>query len=269
MKFKTKGGVIKREDLYYAEDLEIARKFAKKVYKELGNLIQALILFGSVTQKRDSKRRDIDILIVVDDVRIRLTKEVVETYRIIVAKVIGEVEKERLHVQSMRLSSFWEYVRVGDPIAINILRDGIALIDTGFFDPLQALLDRGRIRPSREAIWTYFAMAPASLSRAEQHILTGMVDLYWAAIDSAHAALMSLGEVPTAPSKVADILEEKMVKPRFVERKYANIMRELYKMSKKIIHREVKSYSGKDYDKYKKMAIDFMNRMRRFIEKRK
>ena len=169
----------------------------------------------------------------------------------------------------MKLSSFWEYVRAGDPVEINILRDGIALIDTGFFDPLQALLDEGRIRPSREAIWNYFTLSYASESRAKQHLLTAIVDFYWAAIDSAHAALMSIGEVPSTPSHVADILEEKMVKKGLIEKRYADIMRQLYLTSKSILNRDKKDYTGVDYDKYKKLSQQFVNRMKTFIEKRK
>ena len=251
------------------EDMKLARIFAKKVYDEMGSLVQALILFGSVTRKHITKTNDIDILIVIDDVHIRLTPDVIETYRIIISKIIADTDPKRLHIQSMKLSSFWEYVRAGDPVAINILRDGIALIDTGFFDPLQALLDNGRIRPSREAIWNYFTLSYASESRAKQHLLTAIVDCYWAAIDSAHAALMSIGEVPSTPSHVADILEEKMVKKGLIEKRYADIMRQLYLTSKSILNRDKKDYTGVDYDKYKKLSQQFVNRMKTFIEKRK
>jgi len=80
----------------------------------------------------------------------------------------------------MTLSSFWEYVRAGDPVVINILRDGLALVDSGFFDPLQALLFRGRIRPSQEAINNYYARAPTTLNNSMWHVLQATVDLYWA-----------------------------------------------------------------------------------------
>ncbi len=269
MQFRVKRRIQDFTKNYNEEELRIARIFAKKVYDEIGTLVQALILFGSSARTQVIKSRDIDVLILVDDVHIELTPEVVETYRIIIAKIIGDTDQERLHVQSMKLSTFWEYVRAGDPVAINILRDGVALIDTGFFDPLQALLDEGRIRPSKESIWNYYSLAAASQSRAEQHILTAIIDLYWAAIDAAHAALMILGEVPPTPSHVADVIEEKMVEPRIIEKKYANIMRELYLVSKKIIGREVRQYSGKDYDRFKVMADDFVNRMKIYIEKRK
>ena len=127
------------EHKYNPADLKIARKFANKVYKELGDFVVALTMFGSTARGERHKHGDIDILVIIDDIHVRLNREIVETYRIIIAKAAADVDSKRLHVQTMAWSSFWEYVRVGDPVAINVLRDSIALIDIGFFDPLQIL----------------------------------------------------------------------------------------------------------------------------------
>ena len=140
MKFEVKRRENKLEDKYTKLDRDIARKFAKIVNSELGDLISVLVLFGSTARGRSKKSSDIDILIVIDDVHITMNKALVETYRIIIQKAVAKVNPDRLHVQTLPLTSFWEYVRAGDPVAVNILRDGIALIDKGFFDPLQILL---------------------------------------------------------------------------------------------------------------------------------
>ncbi len=255
-------------DKYLQHDINIARKFAKLMYKEFGTFIKAIVLFGSSVKTPGAKYRDLDVLIVLDDVTVLFSKELIETYRIITQKCIAAVDPQRLHIQSMKFTQFWEYVRAGDPVAINILRSGLALVDTGFFDPLQALLDQGRIRPSEEAIYTYFTMAPASLHRSRQHLLTATIDLYWAAIDAAHAALMKLGEIPPSPDHVADLLERRLVGERHINRKYADVMRKLYKLSKKITHREIKSISGAEYEKYRKLAETFVSGMKKFIEKK-
>lgn len=266
MRFDIKKNEQRNISRYLPDDIETARKFAKIMYKEFGNFISALVMFGSSTTGLKGPKGDLDILVVLDDVRIKFSRELVETYRIITEKAVSEVDPKRLHIQSMRLTQFWEYIRSGDPVAINILRSGLALVDTGFFDPLQVLLEEGRIRPSNEAVWTYFTMAPASMQRAEQHILTAMVDLYWAAIDAAHAALMALGEIPPTPAHIADMLEEKLVANYHVKRKCGKIMRDLYSIFKGIIHRDIKSISGKDYEKYKKLTQEFIEDMRRYIE---
>ena len=249
------------------KDYNIALAFAKKVYKEFGTFISAIVLFGSVAERKE-KRYDVDLLIVVDDVKVKLHPEILEAYRVIVEKAILDISP-RIHVQTMKYSSFWEYVRAGDPVAVNILRSGIALVDTGFFDPLQALLDNGRIRPSIEAIETYFTMSYASLFRSRDHLLAGAFDLYWAAIDAAHSALMSIGEIPPSPEHVADMIKEKLVKGRKLDGKYANIMQELYLISKKITHREIKYLNGKEYDKLRDRTEDFVKRMKKFIEEKR
>lgn len=270
MEFK----IEKRErnaDIHYPKDeYDTAREFASRLYKEFGPFVKALILFGSATKnKKLAREADIDILVVIDDVSVNLTRELVQTYRIITEKIITNMKDgRRLHVQSMRFTSYWEYIKAGDPVAINILRYGLALIDTGIFDPMQSLLDNGRIRPTREAVYTYFTMAPEAVSRSKDHILSAMIDLYWASVDSAHAALMCLGEIPPSPEHVADMIEQSMVKKGFIKKKYAKIMRENYTVFKQIVHRNIREVEGRDYDEYKKKTIEFVNEMRKFIEKR-
>ena len=266
MKFPIKKRVNKNISNFLNEDLDIARSFAKAMHQEFGTFISCMVLFGSATKNVVNPKRDIDILIVLDDTRVQFTQELVQTYRIILEKMIAKTDPKRLHIQSMKLTSFWEYARAGDPVAINILRSGVALIDTNIFDPLQALLDQGRIRPTKESIWTYYTLAPASLQRSKQHLLTAAVDLYWSAIDSAHAALMSVGEIPPSPDHVADLLQEKLSSPHHISRSSINTMRELYKLFKGIVHRDIKSISGKDYDKYRVKAEAFVKEMKSFIE---
>lgn len=249
------------------DSYDVARKFSKIVYKEFGDFIKAIVLFGSVA-KKSKNPHDIDILIIIDDVKFKLSQEIVETYRIIVEKAVAETDRERLHIQSMKFSNFWEYMRAGDPVAINILRYGIALIDTGFIDPLQMLLDQGRIRPSKEAIYTYFTMAPASLGRANNHLLQATVDLYWAVIDASHAALMKYGEIPPSPDHVAEMMEKTLIPKKIITQKSVNSMRTMYKVFKGVVNREISDIPASDYDKYKKMSENFVKEIKKYIDKK-
>src|SRR3989338_5571266 len=224
------------------KDLEVARKF-----------VSGIILFGSVTDFNRDKKGDIDLLIIIDYVHIVLAPEIMETYKIIVEKAIVDTSS-KIHVQTMKLTSFWEHVRAGDPVAINILRSGVALIDTGFFDPLQLLLMQGRIRPSRESIYTYYNMSFASFKNSGKHLLKAMVDLYWSAIDATHAAYM---------------LRQKIVKNKYLHPKYAVLMHDLYFISKRILKDEIVEISGAEYDKYRQRTEEYLGIIKKFIEKRK
>ena len=256
---------------YEKDELKLAYDFSKKIYDEMGGFIKAIVLFGSVarvdTERPGEKIGDIDILVVVDDVTLVPGPDLVEAYRVIVEKIIGQVSP-KLHITTLKLTSFWEYVRAGDPVAVNILRDGVALLDTGFFDPLQALLIRGKIRPSQESIYTYFSRAPRTLNNSRWHVLQACVDLYWAVIDSAHASLMKLGEVPPSPEHVADLLDERMVKPKLLDKKYADTMRTFYRLQKMIVHREIREVNGAEYERYFQEAHEFVSAMEEYLNRK-
>jgi uncharacterized protein (UPF0332 family)/predicted nucleotidyltransferase len=252
---------------YNKEELQIAYEFARRMHKEFGEFLKAIALFGSTAKHTGSAMGDIDILVVVDDVTVIPTPELVEAYRIIVEKMVSDVST-RLHVTSIKLTTFWEYIRAGDPIGMNILRDGVALLDTGFFDPLRALLLRGRIRPSEEAVWTYFARAPRTLHNAKWHILQSVIDMYWAVIDAAHAALMVLGETPPSPEHVTQLLQDKLVKPGLLPAKDATIVNRFYILQKRIMHKELREIKGSQVDILFKEAQEFVDRIDKIINKR-
>ncbi|MEM4637518.1 MAG: nucleotidyltransferase domain-containing protein [Candidatus Woesearchaeota archaeon] len=281
MEFKINKKIsLTNESKYEQHEIDIVIEFAKECRKEFKDLIRAIILFGSTARKKieeqkiDNKKltpnqkiNDIDVLIIVDDVRIEFSPELVQTYRIILEKIVAKISK-KLHVTSLRFTNFWEYIRAGDPIAINILRDGIPIIDSGFFEPLQILLYQGRIRPSPESIQNYLSLAPQTLQNSKQHILQATLDLYWAVIDAAHAALMSINEIPPSPAHVADMLEEKLVKKGLLHKKHAYTMRNFYALGKSIMHGELLHVSGDQYDVYYKEAYSFVMDMKSFIEKK-
>ncbi|PIY60590.1 hypothetical protein COY95_01010, partial [Candidatus Woesearchaeota archaeon CG_4_10_14_0_8_um_filter_47_5] len=246
MEEKIQKRSFKDSSLYSKDDISVATEFTKKALKEFGSLVKAAVLFGSVARE-DKVHGDIDVLFIVDDVTIVITPSVAEAYRVIVANLIKETS-ERLHVTTIKLSSFWEYVRAGDPIGINMLREGIPLLDSGFFEPLKMLLAQGRIRPSPESVWSYFSRAPRSMGSSKWHVNQGVIDLYWAVIDSAHAALMKLGQTPPSPEHVADLLNECMVKEGHLDAKYVETMRKFYTLSRNILHGELKEVSGVQYD---------------------
>ena len=269
MDFPVENRKISHLQKYQKEDMDVVYSFSKEVKKELGTLLKGIILFGSTARHIDTNKKshDIDILLIIDDVTIQLTPELIQTYRIIVEKVIIRTSK-KLHITSLRLTNFWEYIRAGDPIAINMLRDGVAILDTGFFEPLQILLSQGRIRPSAESIQNYLMMAPQTLQNSRGHIIQAVLDLYWAVIDGAHAALMYVGEVPPSPAHVADMMDEKLVKPGLLDKKHLHTMRMFYNLGKSIMHGQVNDMSGDQYEAYYREAYDFVMAIKKFINKK-
>ena len=199
---------------------DIAYRFSTELYKKFPGVIKSVVLFGSVAKKTIDRESDVDILVVFDDTSLEPRRNFIDWYNIEISKIIQRVDS-KLHVNTVTLSTFWENVKTGEPVAINVLRYGVALIDTGFFEPLQIMLRQGRIRPTPESVWNYFVRAPESIHNANWHILKALSDLYWAVIDSAHAVLMNVGEIPPAPEKVGEILKEKFCNKGLLEKKYS------------------------------------------------
>lgn len=250
---------------YNREDIDAAYRFANELYKELGSMLRAVVIFGSTARHTQQRSSDLDILVILDDILMSMTPEVLEAYRIIVQRIIVRVST-KIHVTTLRFTAFWDYVRNGDPVSVNILRDGVAVIDSGFFDPLQALLKRGRIRPTKESIWTYYARAPNTLHNSKWHIMQGTMDLYWAVIDAAHAALMKVGEIPPTPEHISYMMDKALVKKKLLEPHYAKTMQMFYKLMKMITRAQIREISGKQFDHYFKLADDFVRRMKKVIE---
>ena len=91
------------------------------------------------------------------------------------------------------------------------------------------------------------------------HVMAqAVLDLYWAVIDSAHAALMEVGEIPPSPNHVADLMQQKLVDKKLMPKRYVDIMKLFYETSKKIARREIKDIKGMEYEIYYKKAKDFV-----------
>ena len=208
------------------------------------------------------------MMLIIDDLTQILSPEVIQAYRIITERTAANTSK-RLHITTLKLTAFWEYLKNGDPIIVNILRDGIPIYDIGFFEPAQVLLHHGRIRPSEESVWTYFSRAPATLLNAKWHVLQATIDLYWAVIDAAHAALMSIGEVPPSPEHVSGMIRDVLLKKKLVPAKAARTMEFFYNLAKQITHRKIQEISGRQFEVYYKEALGFVRTMENVVQKAK
>jgi predicted nucleotidyltransferase/uncharacterized protein (UPF0332 family) len=267
MEFDAKNSdVVHNEDKFSKESLHIAYEFAKEMKQEFKDFVKGIVLFGSSAKQNNQEKSDIDILVIVDDLSIDMTAEVVESYRLITEKIIGKVSK-KLHITSLKYVTFWDYVREANPVAVNILRDGVPLIDTGFIAPLQQLLRRGNIKPSLESIYQYFTRASTALQNARGILLQGTMDLYWSVVDAAQSLLMRHEIVPPSPEHVANLIELQLVPKGVLKKHHADVMKEFYTLSRIIMHNELKYISGKDYDEYYKKAYDFVSDIKKELEK--
>ncbi len=257
----------KEKERLLGESYRVGYSFAKNVFELFPGLIKSVVLFGSIAKATPTKGSDIDILVVVDDTSITPDRKFIDWYNIELANLIRKSDP-RLHVTTVTLTTFWENILIGEPVVINVLRYGVALIDTGYFEPLQFLLAAGRIRPTKEAIYNALTRAPWHFTRANSRILAGIVDLYWVMIDSAHAALMAYGKVPPSPEHIERMLMDTFVSRKMLKKKYVNYYREIWQTSKAVVHGEILRGNGVDFDRYREMAEDFESKMKDLVKRK-
>ena len=248
---------------------QIAYDFSVKVYRTFQQLIKSIVLFGSTAKETLTENSDIDIIIIIDDCTIQWDAELIAWYREELGRVIaGDRYKDRLHVNTVTLSVFWEEVKNGEPVVINVIRYGKPLIDFGgFFEPLKILLQKGKIRPSAEAIYNALRRAPYHMQRSNYGIFLAIDSLYWAMVDSAHAALMIAKQVPPSPEHIPEMLENVFVKKKMLKREYVGWYKEMYGLVHHLSKGAVIKIPGKKIEIYRDRTDKFVGEMASIVKR--
>jgi len=261
----------KAGSLELKNEREIAMDFAVKTYRKFDKIIKAIILFGSASPQKGNSisTSDIDIVILIDDAAIQWDQELISWYREELGKIVQENPyAKELHINTVKTTTWWDDLMKGDPVVINILRYGEALIDIGgFFNPLKALLIQGKIRPTPEAIYTTLQRAPEHLRRAKITKVSTIEGLYWAVLDSSQAALMAAKQSPPSPEHIPGMLKEVFVDTGNLKSDYIEIFRGLYILHKKVFHGELIDIPGKEIDEWEIRADDFVRTMVSLVKK--
>ena len=253
--------------LKLVNEKEIAEDFATKVYKKFDKMIKSIILFGSQAKNTAVSGSDIDIIIIVDDASIAWDQELVAWYREELGKIIqANPYKKELHINSIKLTTWWQDMLNGDPVVINILRFGEAIIDFGgFYTPLKVLLQQGKIKSTPEAIYSALQRVPDHFNRSKASELSSIEGLYWAMVDSAQAALMSAKQTPPSPEHISIMLKESFVDPGRLKMKYIVMFRDLYVLHRRIVHGEIMNLKGNEIDDWHSRSEDFVREMTRLV----
>jgi len=259
----------KKKEVSVSESEKIALDFSTKVYKKFKEIIKSIVLFGGVAKEKISKKSDVDLMIIIDDCTIQWDQELIAWYREELAKLLNaQPYKKKIHLNTVTLTTYWEEVKAGEPVAINALRYGKALIDFGgYFEPLKVLLARGRIRPTPEAVLTNLRRAPLHIAKTRFSIVSAVEGLYWAMVDSAHAALMAANQVPPSPEHISILLNDIFVKHNELDKKYVQTYEEMRKLVKEITHGNIKHIKGREVDNHIKIVEEFVQEMTDLTEK--
>ncbi len=264
----TKIDVKDMPSLKMQKDSEVAMDFAIKVYERFNKVIKSIILFGSASKQTSVSGSDIDIGIILDDVSIEWNQELVAWYREELDKLLRKnIYSKSLHVNTIKLSTWWDDLMRGDPTIINMIRYGEKLVDFGgFFEPLKFLLIHGKIKSTPEAIYSCLQRAPQHFARSKLSELNCIEGLYWAMVDSAHAALISIKMLPPSPEHISKILKETFVRNRALSQKYVDWYQDLLDLHKKISHGEITDLKGVEIDAWQARTQEFMRAMATIVD---
>ncbi len=256
------------ETMKIVAEQDIALDFGTKIYKEFDKMIKSIVLFGSSAKKTATPDSDIDIIVILDDVSIKWDEELIAWYREELGKIIqANPYRKSLHVNSVKLSTWWDDLIKGDPIIVNILRYGNAIIDFGgFFSPLKVLLKQGKIKSTPEAIYTLLQRAPNHMGRTKLALLSAVDGLYWACVDSAHAALIAAKVTPPSPEHIPDILTEIFVKQKLLDKKHVQHYTKLHASAKEIVYGKRVQVSGEEIDSWILKTDEFIGVMAELVD---
>ena len=256
------------ETMQITTERDIATDFGTKLYKKFDKMVKSVVLFGSSAKQISTPTSDIDIIILIDDVSIKWDQELIAWYREELGKIIkSNLYRKSLHINTVKLSTWWQDLLRGDPIVINIIRYGDSIIDFGgFFSPLKVLLQEGKIKPTPESIYTLLQRTPQHIARARASVLNVVDGLYWAMVDSAHAALIAAKTMPASPDEIPYVLTETFVNQKLLNKKHVDFYEEIYEKAKQIMHGKPLEVKGDEINQWFDKTNEFTEVMAKLID---
>lgn len=244
------------------EKLKNVKKLKDKILEKYGSLVKCMVAMGSIARGEFKPKSDVDVFLVLDDTGKEIPLSEKEKIDDDVEEMAKKIDKSISIQPSYTLTEFWDYARVGHPIIYNFIKEGIPIYDAGFFMPVKRLLKAGRIPATREAIESYMEDAPKKLMRAKTvKLLMLAEDCYYAMLNTAQAVLMFMGIEPPVPSKAYAEVKKYLVDPGILEPQYAEWLKEIIEIRKKIEHKELMDVTGAFVDEHVERAEKFVNKM--------
>ena len=249
--------------------LKSSDKFKDKILELFKGYIKAIVVFGSFLRGQGTGKSDVDVYIIFDDTKFPLKK-----FEEIRSKIDNDIYNAassidpRLHPQPiLALTEFIKGIRHTHPLFFNIVREGYAIYDTGFFIPMRKLLELGEFPITPEAAHTRIDSVPKRVERVKNVKLYMIAeDMFYAMMDAAQAVLMYIGIGPPAPKLAASEVREHLVKPGLLEEEYAKMLEDIVDFRKHVEHKEISDISGAEVDEWIKKTEKYVERFEKLLK---
>lgn len=237
------------------------KEFAGRVRDKFGKYVKSVIMFGSMQRKDFTAGSDVDILVIIDDTAIgqAITPDFRDTLYRQLCDIAADVDK-KLHVQMNLLTEFWDFIRQGDPLFFNYIRNGTPILDLGFFEPLKRLLYMGAISPTKEAIVRSIEASKEYLRKIRTYWEWSVERMFRAVTWSCNSFLMASGMPPADPKEMAAVLQHYFVEQGKLEEDYPKILAEVTKWHKDIEH-------GVAGELKPELIMDLESKTKKFVER--
>jgi uncharacterized protein (UPF0332 family)/predicted nucleotidyltransferase len=249
--------------------LKSAEDFKNRILGMFKGYIKSVIVFGSFMKGQGTGKSDVDVYIIFDDTKMPLKKfeEIRSKIDEDIYKVAASIDP-RLHPQPiLALTEFIKGIRYTHPLFFNIIREGYAIYDTGFFIPMRKLLEWGEFPITPEAAHMRMEGVPRRLTRVKSVKLYMIAeDMYYALLDAAQAVLMYIGVGPPAPKTAAQEVRKHLVEAGLLEEEYAQLLQDIYEFRKKVENKELKDVSGKEVDEWIKKTEKYVKRFEKLLK---
>jgi predicted nucleotidyltransferase len=246
--------------------MESAQEFSDKLVDKLGDKVKVVAVWGSVAKGEHGHDSDIDTLVVLDDTK--LQKDVPDDAKKKIRKKVTDLAKEtdeRITIQYFPfLTDFWDSLRKGEPLAIEAVRNGEPVYDTGIFMPAKRLLERGKISGTRESVRKRLKAGAAGYKKAEKQVRSSTPHKLEQAMASAgQAPIMLAGKQPPGKEKVPQVLEDMFVDD-MLEQEYVDMAQEIYEFGDKG-EKNPQEVTGGEVEEHLEKTDKFIRRMRELV----
>ena len=247
--------------------IEAVEEFSDKLQEKLGDKVKVVAVWGSVPKGEHGYDSDIDTLVILDDTKLK--KDVPEDAKKKIRKKVTDLAKEtddRITIQYFPfLTDFWDSLRKGEPLAIEAVRNGQPVYDTGLFMPAKRLLERGKISGTQESVKKRLKMAAAGYKKAEKNLKSSIPHkLEQSMANAGQAPIMLAGKAPPGKENVPDTLEEMFVEQGMLEEEYVEKAREIYEFADRG-EKDPEEVTGQAVEENLNKTDDFVRRMHKLV----
>jgi predicted nucleotidyltransferase/uncharacterized protein (UPF0332 family) len=258
-------------DKGFLEGLRAAEIHKSLVLQKFDKYVVSYVLGGSLIRGDAMKASDLDVFVIINDTDVkRMSRvELLDRLRGMIYRYVAEASslagsKVKLEPQIYLLTDFWDAVKDAHPVMFTFIRDGVPIYDRGTFMPWKALLKKGKLKPSPEAIDLFMSMGDEVIPRNKRIMMSEIfTNIFWGVTTPAQAMVMLNGSPPpNAKKELVRDFKKEFLETKMIEKKYVDFLEKVIQTWRDYEHEKIKEIKGVEIDSFLKDTEDFIKRLK-------